>query len=120
VRVWFRDNFGNVSATPVNDTIIVDVTPPTSSTISAVVSSGSVALQWTPATDATSGIAGYTIRYAINEAPSCTTGTPIYSGSDLTFTQTGLTNGILYAYRVCPFDMAGNVGTGSLITAAPR
>jgi hypothetical protein len=120
VRVWFRDIYGNVSAAPATDTIVVDTILPSGSTLSALVSSGAVELRWTPASDATSGLAGYRLRAAPTSAPSCTTGTLIYSGTNLSFTHTGLTNGILYGYRVCPFDVAGNSATGGSVVATPR
>jgi hypothetical protein len=52
-------------------------------------------------------------------APSCTDGTLIYNGTERTFTHTGLTNGTLYGYRLCPVDSAGNIGAGSTVTTRP-
>jgi hypothetical protein len=120
VRVWFKDSFGNVSAAPVTDTILLDLTPPTTSTLSAQASSNTVALRWTASTDAGSGFAGYRIKMAVGPAPTCTAGTQIYSGTDLSFTHSGLTNGTTYGYRVCPYDVAGNVASGSAVSASPR
>jgi hypothetical protein len=79
-----------------------------------------VTLNWTASSDAASGIAGYKIRYATKAAPSCTSGTEIYSGTDLTFAQTSLTNGTVYGYRVCPFDVAGNITAGGTVMATPK
>jgi hypothetical protein len=120
VRVWFKDTYGNVSAAAVSDTILVDTVAPTSSTPTAFAGSGAVALRWTASSDAGSGLAGYRVRYAPSTAPTCTTGTEIYSGTNLSFVHSGLTNGTTYAYRICPFDVAGNVATGGSVIATPR
>ena len=120
VRVWFKDIYGNVSAAAASDTIVVDTTPPSASVLSAIVSSGSVELRWTASVDAASGLAGYRLRYAPTRAPTCTTGTLIYSGTDRSFVHTGLTNGVVYGYRVCPFDTLGNTATAGIVLATPR
>jgi hypothetical protein len=120
VRVWFKDIYGNVSAAAASDTIIVDTTAPTASTLSAQVSSGAVTLSWAAATDAGSGLAGYRLRTAPNAAPSCTSGTEIYSGTDRTFMHTGLSAGSAYGYRICPYDVAGNVASGGMVVARPQ
>jgi hypothetical protein len=120
VRVWFRDTYGNVSAAAVSDTILVDTTPPASNTLSALVTSGAAALRWTASSDTGSGLAGYRLRFAPTRAPTCTTGTEIYSGTELSFIHTGLTNGSVYAYRVCPFDVAGNAAAAGTVTATPN
>lgn len=120
VRVWFKDIYGNVSASPASDTITVDTAVPSANALSAIASSGTVLLRWTAATDAGSGVAGYRVRAALKTAPTCATGTVIYEGAALTYTQTGLTNGTVYGYRVCPYDRVGNVATGGAIVATPK
>jgi hypothetical protein len=120
VRVWFKDTYGNVSASPASDTITVDTAAPSANALSAVASSGTVVLRWTAATDAGSGVAGYRLRAALNSAPTCTTGTVIYEGTALTYTHSGLTNGTVYGYRVCPYDNVSNVATGGAIVATPK
>ena len=120
VRVWFKDTYGNVSAAAVADTIVVDTAAPSASVLSAIVSSGSAELRWTASLDAASGLAGYRLRYALSRAPTCTTGTEIYSGTNRTFTHTGLTNGVVYAYRICPFDAVGNTAAAGTVLATPR
>ena len=120
VQVWFQDTYGNVSAAATTDTIIVDTTAPSANRLTAVATSGAATLSWTASADAGSGIAGYRLRYALNRAPSCTTGTEVYSGTALSFTHTGLSNGSTYAYRVCPFDAVGNVTAAGTVLALPR
>jgi hypothetical protein len=109
-----------VSAAAASDTIIVDSSAPASSTLAVYTGSGAVALRWTASSDTGTGLAGYRVRYALGAAPTCTTGTEIYSGPDLAFIHSGLTNGTIYAYRICPFDVAGNVATGGSVLATPR
>jgi hypothetical protein len=78
----------------------------------------SVQLTWTAASDA-GGVASYRLLFARSADPSCTAGTVLYSGTALTFTHSGLQNGTAYGYRVCPSDVAGNVGVGSAVAARP-
>jgi hypothetical protein len=81
---------------------------------------GAVALSWSGATDAGSGVSGYRLVVAQGNTPStCDEGSLIYSGNLRSFTHTGLTNGTLYGYRVCPTDMAGNVSAGSVASTRP-
>lgn len=117
VRVIVVDAAGNQSS--VSDEIRLDTTPPSGSVLRAVPSNNQVALTWTAASDAGSGVASYRVLFATNAAPSCSTGTQIYSGIALKFTHTGLQNGSVYGYRVCPSDVAGNMGSGSITTARP-
>jgi len=100
------------------DSIRLDTTLPAGGTLRATPGNASVALTWTAATD-TSGVPAYKIMFAPNTAPTCTSGTAAYSGGALAFTHTGLTNGVVYAYRLCPVDGAGNVGAGITASARP-
>jgi hypothetical protein len=78
-------------------------------------------LDWTGFTDAGSGIESYKVVFAKGSVPlSCSTGTMIYFGTDLSYIHTGLTNGTKYGYRVCAIDKAGNVSTGATATATPQ
>jgi subtilisin family serine protease len=112
VNVWFRDIYGNTSATPVSATIKVDTTQPTMGALSATAGAGQVALSWTAATDA-SGIDSYKLVWqAGTVAPSsCTAGGVAYSGPALMFTHSGRSAGN-YSYRLCAIDRAGNVAPG--------
>lgn len=122
VRVWYRDRWGNVAA-PVEDSILLDTTAPAAITVAATVGSTQVALSWTASSDAGSGLAGYKVVALTGTtlpAAACATGAELYRGADRVFTHTGLTNGTTYSYRVCPLDMAGNVGAGVTAAGAPR
>ncbi len=123
VYVWYRDRWGNTSATPVSDTILLDATAPTAITAAATVGSAQIALAWTAATDAGSGLAGYRVvaaTGAVAPAAGCAAGTVVYNGAERAFTHTGLVDGTTYSYRVCPIDVAGNLGAGATATGAPR
>jgi hypothetical protein len=119
VRLFLKDAAGNVSA-PITDVIGVDLTKPTDGTLTAAGGAASVALTWTAATDAHSGIAKYKVVYAAGtNAPACTVAAA-WEGTDLAKTLTGLTNGTTYAVRVCAIDVAGNVSAGKTVTAIAR
>jgi hypothetical protein len=113
VYVWFRDAWGNVSATPATDRIVVDGTAPTMGAFTATPSTGKVAVTWSPATDAGSGVSAYRLVGAKDvTAPSCTADANLlYAGKLTGYTQSGLTSG-KYSYRLCAIDVAGNMSTG--------
>ncbi|MEQ1568521.1 MAG: S8 family serine peptidase [Myxococcota bacterium] len=111
--VKFEDTNGNQMTTAVTDTIGVDSTKPVNGTATGTAAVGSIALSWSGFTDATSGIASYTVVFQSGSSPaSCSVGTVGYSGTGTSATLTGLTTGTKYYWRVCPTDVAGNVGTG--------
>jgi subtilisin family serine protease len=117
VWVTLKDGAGNNSV--LSKTIRLDTTAPTSGTLSASARDRAVALTWSAATDAGSGVAGYTLVFAPNAAPSCAAGKALYSGSGLSFVHSGLQNAAVYGYRICPVDLAGNVSEGAIVTARP-
>ena len=116
VRVVLKDAAGN--QTVVVDTIKLDTAAPAGGVLRALAKNSAVSLTWTPATDP-SGVPSYKVVFAPNTAPSCNAGTTVYNGGALAFDHRNLTNGTLYAYRLCPVDGAGNVGAGSTASARP-
>jgi subtilisin family serine protease len=119
VYASFKDTWGNVS-TAVTDTIGLDQTVPGNGTLTAVPASGQATLSWTGFTDSGSGVASYVlVQSATATAPSSCAGASVWSGSDLTVTRTGLTNGTTYAWRLCAVDAAGNRSTGAVISTRP-
>jgi subtilisin family serine protease len=119
VYAQFRDAQGRVSER-VSDTIVVDTRAPANGTLTPTPGNGQLSLAWTGATDTGSGIAQYSLRFAPTTAPAnCTAGTELYSGTDTSFTHTGLTNGTTYGYRLCAIDAAGNRSAGATATSRP-
>jgi len=120
VYAWFKDVWDNVSDTPYSDTIILDTIAPTNGTLTATAGDTQVKLDWKEFTDTGSGIESYKVVFAKGTAPlSCSTGTVIYSGAELSYTHTELTNGTKYGYRVCAIDKAGKVSTGTTASTKP-
>ncbi len=118
VSAWFKDSYGNVSV-PATDSIGYDGTAPSGGTVTATGGAGEVAVSWSGFTDATSGVASYTVVYAVTTAPtSCTAGTLAWSGTSASTAVTGLASGTTYGFRVCAVDHAGNTSTGATKTAA--
>src|SRR5439155_21658268 len=77
----------------------------------ALPGSSQVALSWTGFTDAGSGLATtnpYKLFSSTTDFPASCTGTPLFSGSQTSFTHSSLTNGTTYFYRLCATDNAGN------------
>jgi hypothetical protein len=120
VNVWFRDVWGNENTTPYSDTIILDTVAPANGTLTATPGDTQVTLDWSGFTDPGSGIESYKVVFGKGNAPlSCSTGTMIYSGTDISYIHTGLTNGIKYGYRVCAIDKAGKISKGATASAKP-
>ena len=118
--VRFRDAAGNLSE-PISDTILYDATRPIDGTLTAVGSSGTVALSWSGFSDPGTGIASYVLRRAVGTTPpsSCTAGTEAWRGTGSSTTVTGLTDGTTYAWRLCALDGAGNLSAGATTLARP-
>jgi hypothetical protein len=113
VYAWFKDPSGNVS-TVTSDTIGLDKVKPVNGTVSATPAPGGANVSWSGYTDATSGIASYTLMYRTGSNPTnCSTGTLGYSGANASTTLSGLVSGTTYFVRVCATDVAGNVSTGA-------
>jgi hypothetical protein len=121
VRVWLRDTWGNATTTAISDTIVKDATGPVNGTVTVTPADGEVTLSWTGFNDPTSGIASYTVVRSTGAMPSsCAAGTVLTSGDTATtWTDTGLTNGTTYSYRVCAVDNAGNTSNGVGATGRP-
>lgn len=118
VRVWYRDSWGNTSA-PVAATIVVDTTAPAGGTLSATPAAAAIALGWTAATDAGSGVTGYKLVGTVGTTPpatGCTTGTVLSSGSAMSFRH-AVAAKATWSYRLCALDAAGNVSAGLTKTA---
>lgn len=106
------DAAGNAS-TPVTfdtTTVVDNQVPSTPLGFDATPGDQSVALTWAPSTDNV-GLAGYEIRR--NNTVIATVTVPGY-------TDTGLTNGVLYTYQMRALDLAGNASGTVTDSAKPR
>jgi hypothetical protein len=114
VNAWFKDTQGNISTTPASDSITLDITRPNDGNLNTNSSSSQIQLSWSAATDVGSGVASYKLVFTIgNTAPAtCSAGTVLYSGSNLSFLHSGLSAATKYNYRVCAIDNVGNVSYG--------
>jgi hypothetical protein len=84
----------------------------------AVAGDGQVQLSWV---NPTANFAAVTIRRASGSAPSSPTdGIGVYEGSGTATTDTGLTNGTTYHYRVFAHDGAGHHASGVNASATPQ
>ncbi len=94
--------FPQSSASPLV-TFIMDRTPPsTPADISAIPSSSSTMLSWSPSTDDVGVIGYYIYRNGIKiTTPNAITGT--------SYTDSGLSSGNAYTYSVLAYDAAGNI-----------
>lgn len=91
----------------------LDTTPPTDGALTVIATDGQNALSWSGFSDAGSGIDHYILRFRQDTYPaSCSDGTLLYSGSNISYTHTGLTNGTKYFYRLCAVDNTNNVSPG--------
>lgn len=115
---WLKDNAGNANASPFSDSIVLDTTAPSNGILSASVGNAQILLSWSGFSDTTSGIQNYKVVYSTTASPtSCSGDTQIYSGSAAAYNHIGLTNGTKYYYRVCAIDNAGNISSGTVVTA---
>ncbi|MFA5460184.1 MAG: type II secretion system protein [Candidatus Paceibacterota bacterium] len=125
VRYYTKDNANNVSST-YSKRVRQDKQVPTDGTLSAVADNQKVSLSWTAASDGSgSGLASsntYKLVYLTSGYPAanCTTGNQIYLGTGTSYSHTGLTNDTTYYYRLCAYDVVGNISTGSTKSAMPE
>jgi chitodextrinase len=93
------------------------VTPPTQpANLKATAASGSqINLSWT-ASNSSIGIAHYNVQHC--QGSGCSSFTPVATPTGTTYSDTGLTLGTSYSYRVQAVDTAGNVSAFSTVASA--
>ncbi|HEV8230589.1 MAG TPA: hypothetical protein VGQ86_11585 [Candidatus Limnocylindria bacterium] len=120
VAYYTTDVAGN-SAASATQTIKIDGTAPTAVTgLSSVTGTvaGTVNLTWTAGTDATSGVAGYTLRRSgvVGACPATTVAnypTTYAVPVGTTYTAGGMVSGSKYCFYMVTNDNAGNVSVNS-------
>ena len=114
VYVWFKDIWGNINASPFQDTITLDTTSPADGGVSSAVQSPGISLSWSGFSDALSGIGAYKLVYSTTALPnvSCASGTELYSGINTSYLHSNVISNTTYYYRICAYDSAGNISTG--------
>ena len=113
VYVRFRDRVGNVTAGPIQGQILLDGTAPgnpTTVTSSSHAPSGwsaerTVAIQWAGATDAGSGVSGYSLRW---DRLSSTVPDTVADTTAVTATSLSLPDGATHYVHLRTVDKAGN------------
>lgn len=123
VRYFSADNLGNTE-TVKSGQIRQDLAVPTDGTLTAVGFDREVLLSWEGFADIGSGLNGtntYSLVRNTGAYPNnqCSNGTQVYLGSGMNVTDSGLTNGVTYYYRVCARDAAGNVSAGATASSRP-
>jgi hypothetical protein len=126
VRYQSVDNVGNTE-TVKSSQVKQDLQVPTSgASFSATPGDTQCSLIWTAASDGGSGLHStgpYEVRKQQGSDPgSCSGGSQLYIGTGLSTTDTGLTNGQTYYYRLCYKDNVNNQSqyTSNPITCTPN
>jgi len=120
-RVRAADAAGNLSSysSTVNVTTgtATDATPPTAPTnfTATPVSGTQINLAWTASTDNV-GVTGYRVERC--QGAGCSTFTQVLTPTGTSVSNTGLTNGTNYSYRVRAVDAAGNLSPYSSVASA--
>lgn len=120
-RICSYDGTPNYSTGVTGSGTSNDVTAPADvSDVTAAPGSTQIALSWSNPGDV--DFAGTKILRKTGSYPSsCTDGTAtvVYTGAATSYTDTVLTNGTTYYYRLCAYDEVPNYPTGATISAAP-
>ena len=113
VYVWLRDRVANVTAAPIQGQIVLDTTAPgnpttltsSSHALSTWSADRTVAIQWAGATDAGSGVSGYSLRW--DRVPT-TIPDAVADTTALTATSPSLADGGSQYVHLRTVDRAGN------------
>ena len=122
-RYYAKDNVNNTSIN-YSTRIRQDRKSPTDGTLTAEPDDQEISLSWSAASDTGSGLAAantYKVVFSTSDFPdaSCSSGAQIYLGTGTSHLHTGLTNDIPYYYRVCAYDVVGNISTGATASGVP-
>lgn len=117
VYAWFRDYFGNTTAAPITDTIIVDTMPPVDGTVTATPGINSIVVSWSGFSDAGSGISSYIVRSREDRYPTdCFDGDLWHDSLETSVNYYAVAQKFV---RVCARDNTGLLSVGLTATATP-
>ncbi len=114
VNSWFRDRFGHVGG-PFPVSVGVDDEPPVDGELSVSAAGRTVTFDWHGASDARSGVAGYSIIEGFGKFPvDCIRGLVVDFGdvANGTISVSDVAPGSNHFYRHCIVDAAGNYSSG--------
>ena len=111
------NNLSGYSNVATTTTSAPDTTPPTTpaNVTATAFSSAQINLSWTASTDNV-GVTGYPVERC--QGAGCSTFAPIATSATTAYSDTGLTAGTSYSYRVRATDAAGNLSAYSLVATA--
>jgi subtilisin family serine protease len=117
--LWLKDRWSNLSG-PLTARIGVDGVPPTEPTVSVRMRGTTAILTGKGATDALSGLDGFTVTEGDGEAPpeGClyALGVGYGSGTETVARIEDLAPGSRHSFRYCAIDRAGNRSLGVVVT----
>ncbi len=120
-RICSYDTSANYASGVTGSGTPTDAVPPSNVTgLAAIELDSQVDLSWTNPVDA--DYAGTRVLRKTGSYPSsCTDGsaTTVYNNTGTSYSDTSLTNGTTYYYRVCSYDTAINYPTGVTVAATP-
>ena len=119
VKAWLKDGQGNVTETPLTDSVFVDGRRPVDGSVSASALPGGLRLSLSGFSDADSGVAEYRVtgRRDGRSPAACDRGRDLGKSTGSTIDVTGLSSDSTYKVRVCAVDATGNVSRGVVIKA---
>jgi hypothetical protein len=111
---WYRDRFGHVAG-PLTATLGIDEEPPADGPLTVTAAGRTVTFAWSGATDALSGVAGYSIIEGFGKFPvDCIRGLVVDFGdvANGSISVRDVAAGSEHYYRHCVVDAAGNYSSG--------
>ncbi len=120
VRYYSQDMADNSETLKVSQNLAkVDRVPPGGGTLAIYDNANPILLRWDEISDVGSGINYYRLWRVDGSTPpaDCSSGWQRYLGSDTSFSDTSVTAGQSYSYRLCVYDYAGNISSDYTGTA---
>ena len=113
------DIAGNIEPVKTNPTPArIDRSPPGGGALIAINNTNPLALNWNGITDNGSGILAFRLLQAVGPTPpaTCSSGGQRYYGTATEFSDSSVTGGQQYSYRLCAYDKVGNIASNYVVT----